>query len=108
VDWRRDERWIVKPALGRVGEDVGIRGVCSAKEWSAIEKSVRRHPGEWVAQRKFEAAPVEGRYPCLGVFTVDGKAAGIYGRMARRALVDHASEDVAVLVQSHGLARAAG
>lgn len=98
VDWANDDSWVVKPAFGRVGEDVGIRGLRTPKEWAAITKGVKRHPGEWVAQRRFDAVSVDGRYPCLGVFTVDGTVAGIYGRMAKRALVDHASEDMAVLV----------
>lgn len=100
VEWARDESWVVKPAFGRVGEDVGIRGLRTAKEWAAITRGVTRHPGEWVAQRRFDAVAVDGRFPCLGVFTVDGRAAGIYGRMAKRALVDHASEDMAVLVRN--------
>ena len=99
VDWSEDDTWIVKPAFGRVGEDVGIRSLRTPKEWAAIAKGAKRHPGEWIAQRRFDAVAVDGRYPCLGVFTVDSRVAGIYGRMAKRALVDHASEDMAVLVR---------
>jgi hypothetical protein len=36
-------------------------------------------------------------YPCLGVYTIDGRAAGIYGRLSARPLVDYAAVDVAVL-----------
>jgi hypothetical protein len=35
---------------------------------------------------------------CLGVFVVDGRAAGTYGRMARVPLIDARAYDVAVLV----------
>jgi glutathionylspermidine synthase len=101
---RAEERgdWVVKPALGRVGDGVGIPGVSDAKEWKEIEKSLRRHPGEWAAQRRFEALPMQTEegpvFPCVGVYTVDGRAAGAYGRVARRALIDARAQDVAVLV----------
>jgi hypothetical protein len=55
-----------------------------------------------VAQRRFAALPVETpagpMFPCLGVYTVDGQAAGIYGRLAAKPLIDYAAVDVAILV----------
>jgi hypothetical protein len=39
-------------------------------------------------------------YPCLGVFTVDGRAAGIYGRLSPRPVIDYAAVDAAVLTDS--------
>jgi hypothetical protein len=36
-------------------------------------------------------------YPCLGAYTVDGRAAGLFGRMASRPLIDLAAIEVAVL-----------
>ncbi|MCK6447882.1 MAG: glutathionylspermidine synthase family protein [Planctomycetes bacterium] len=103
VDWRRDERWLVKPALGRVGDGVGIREAVAPREWRSIERSARWFPGHWVAQRRFQAQPVdiagESYFPCLGVYVIDGRRAGIYGRIARRPLIDARALDVAVLVQ---------
>jgi glutathionylspermidine synthase len=100
--WRGSDEWILKPALGRVGEDIAIPGVSSGKELSAIEQDVRRHPAGWVAQRRFvstvmfvEATPL---YPCVGVYTVDGRAVGAYGRLAARPLIDKLACDTAVLV----------
>ncbi len=97
-----DARWVLKPALGRVGENVGLRGVSAAAEWQKICLGARRHPDHWAAQRRFEAVPwqIAGgvRYPCLGVYVINGKASGIYGRAAARPLVDAQSQDVAVLV----------
>lgn len=96
--------WVFKPALGRVGEDVAIRGVTGENDWKRIRRSIRWHAGEWIAQRRFEAVPVNGPhgpvFPQLGVFTVDGAAAGVYGRLARRPLIDCWSQDVAVLLES--------
>jgi glutathionylspermidine synthase len=102
ADWRGDEAWILKPALGRVGEDVGLRGVVAAREWKAIARSARWWPAHWVAQRRFEAVALELEgetlHPCLGVFVIDGHAAGIYGRVARKPLIDSRARDVAVLL----------
>ena len=36
-------------------------------------------------------------YPCLGVYTIGGRVAGAYGRLARRPLIDARAEDAAVL-----------
>ena len=106
ADWRRDDGWVLKPALGRVGEAIGMRGVTPGKEWNAIRRGAAWFPRHWAAQRRFDALPVEapgGRvYPCLGVYTVGGRAAGIYGRIAAAPLVNHLSRDVAVLVRRTG------
>lgn len=103
VPWRRSDAWVVKPALGRVGEGVGIAGATSAQEWRKIRRALFWHPGCWVAQRRFAASAVETpdgpRYPCIGVYTVDSRAVGVYGRLASRPLIDARAQDVAVLVR---------
>jgi glutathionylspermidine synthase len=100
VNWAKDEQWVLKPAFGRVGDGVALHGHIEPKDWSRIAKDARSNPEHWVAQRRFDAvcAP-DGLFPCLGVYTVGGRAAGIYGRAARRPLVDHRAMDIAVLVQ---------
>lgn len=102
VNWRYDPHWVVKPALGRVGGDIGMAGVTSARDWQAIRSSIRWAAGEWVAQRRFQAVPLctdMGEvYPCFGVYTVGTRAAGIYGRHSRVPLIDHRACDAAVLV----------
>jgi glutathionylspermidine synthase len=101
ADWERDGTWVLKPALGRVGEDIGIREVLSPKEWKGIRRDARRHPGNWVAQRRFASRPVPSasgdRHLCVGVYTVDGKAAGFYARVASRPRIDQFAEDAPVL-----------
>lgn len=101
--WRQHERqWVLKPALGRVGEDIGMVGVTAEKDQRAIRRSARWRPRNWIAQRRFEIVPTEseGRrfYPCLGVYTIDARVAGVYGRMSRRPIIDQQSQDVAVLI----------
>jgi glutathionylspermidine synthase len=95
--------WVLKPIFGRVGEDVGIAGVTESRTYESIARAARKNPGEWAAQRRFEALPIETpygpRHASLGIFTVDGRAAGAYGRIAAKALIDQEAQDVAVLVR---------
>lgn len=104
VAWQSqpDDAWVCKPAFGRVGEGVGLSGSTTEHEWKDIRKARAQRPRDWVAQRRFTALPCDTpageRYPCLGVYVVDGHAAGIYGRIAPRPLIDHQAQDVAVLI----------
>jgi hypothetical protein len=101
VPWSTSDEWVVKPVLGRAGEDVGIPGIASDRDMRRIARQVRWWPSAWIAQRRFEAMPldVEGQaqFPCLGVYTLDGCAIGAYGRVASRALIDGSAVDAAVL-----------
>jgi len=102
IDEFRNGEWVVKPTFGRVGEDIGIEGVTAANDYRRILAAMRSKPRQWVAQRRFAVAPVTAAdgevFPCIGVYTVDGKFAGLYGRAARSPLVDGNAFDVAVLV----------
>jgi glutathionylspermidine synthase len=102
--WRANDDWVLKPVLGRVGEGIGIHGVTRAKEWKQISRSAQWWPSYWVAQKRFEAVSVrhndEAWYPCIGVFVIDGRAAGTYGRIAARPLIDSKARDVAILVRN--------
>ena len=96
--------WIYKPALGRVGEGISIKEAVTEKELAAIRKSVKRHPNDWIAQRRFESRPIAGAdetdyHMCIGVFTVDAKAAGFYGRISRFPRIDARAKDIALLVR---------
>ena len=65
--------------------------------------TVRRDPDSWVAQRRFStlplATPLGEMFPCIGVYTVDGKAAGLYGRLSRGPVVDFTAIDTAALIE---------
>jgi hypothetical protein len=102
VDWRRDTDWLLKAAFGNNGDEVIDRAAVSPRIWRRASWEARLWPGAWVAQRRFAALPVETpagpMFPCLGVYTVDGQAAGIYGRLAAKPLIDYAAVDVAILV----------
>jgi glutathionylspermidine synthase len=103
---KRSERdvYVLKPVFGRVGEDIFMAGITPAEAWEKAWRVARRRPLEWVAQRRFGALPISdggGKlYPTIGVYTVDGCAAGAYARIAGRPLVDHEAQDVAMLIEN--------
>jgi glutathionylspermidine synthase len=104
ADWQRDASWVLKPAFGRVGDGIGLRGVTSAKDWRRIARSARWFPRFWVAQRRFDIVPVEtslGRvYPTFGVYVINERACGIYARCAASSLIDYRSHEAAVLIEA--------
>lgn len=99
-----DDYSILKPALGRVGEGIGMPGVTDKKDLAESFWAARSRPADWVSQERFTAVPIAtetcAMYPCIGVFTVGGKAAGFYGRVAERPLIDQRARDAAVLIVS--------
>jgi len=48
-----------KPVLGRVGEDVAIAGITEQRAYKEIVTDVKRHPNDWIAQRRFNTLPLE-------------------------------------------------
>lgn len=103
--WEEDDSWLVKTAFSNTGDTVSIRSRLNAKSWRKVVWDVYWHPGNWVAQKRFHIIPVETplgpMHPCLGVYTIDGKAAGIYGRISPHSLINFEAIDVAVLVKEH-------
>ena len=99
-----DDTWVLKPALGRVGERIGIRGVTAESDFQKIAQEARGNPQQWVAQERFEILPVMTpggeKFPCIGVFTIGGKAAGFYGRIADKPIITQGAQDVAVLIRA--------
>jgi hypothetical protein len=100
---RDDEGWVLKPALGRVGEDIGMAGVTDARILARIRRDVRRHPERWAAQRRFRAVPIDGPegplHPCIGIYTVDGRACGAYGRASAKPLIDGGAREAPVFLE---------
>jgi hypothetical protein len=101
ADWRDGRGWVLKPALGRVGEGVGVSDALDRQEWRRIRRAAAWWPRHWVAQRRFHTSPTGSpdapMFPCLGVYTVDGAVVGAYGRTAPRPLIDARAIDAAVL-----------
>lgn len=94
--------WVLKPALGHEGRDIGIGGVTEAGNWRRICWSAYWNPGAWVAQRRFDMlalpTPEGDLFPSLGIYVIDGRAAGAFGRVASRPLIDDRSREIVVLL----------
>lgn len=103
ADWRAHPReWVLKPAFGRVGDSIGMEDVTSARELTSIQRWARWWPSDWIAQRRFETIPIDSPlgplHPCLGVYVVDGVAAGVYCRLGRSPLVNHLALEAPVFL----------
>ena len=102
IEWIKDDGWLLKSAFCNTGDSVAIRSLLTDDQWRSAVRAVQRNPGAWVAQRRFAICPLESPagpiYPCVGVYTVDGLPAGVYGRFSRNPLIDHAAVDAAVLI----------
>ena len=98
--WSSDDGWLLKSAFSNTGDTVSIRSELCASAWRARAWAARLRPGRWVAQRRFTTVPLDGETPCIGVFTVNGHAAGAYARLAKGAVVDGHARDVALLVEA--------
>lgn len=94
--------WVIKPALGRVGDGIGLSGVTAEPELTKLLYACRRQPALWAAQRRFDSVAGDSEegpvHPCFGVYVVDGRASGVYGRIAAQPLINHQARDVAVLI----------
>ena len=59
-------------------------------------------PQGWVAQREFDVVPLDtplgALTHCLGVYVVDGRAAGAYLRLSPAQFVDSSAIDAALLI----------
>jgi hypothetical protein len=100
---RNDPDWILKPAHGRVGEGIAMTGTSEPRIIREALKWSRWFPSKWIAQRRFTSVPIDSpdgpRHACLGIFTVNGRFAGIYGRISHQPLIDDRAQDAAVLVE---------
>lgn len=102
-DAKDREGYIYKPACGRVGEKISIEEACEGTEYKDILKEVKRHPKEFLAQKKFISQPVKGLdgeefHVCLGSYCVDGKHAGYYARISEVPRIDSNAADIPVLI----------
>ena len=98
-----DDGWLLKTALCNTGDTVSVRELMRPMEWLRTWLAVQMSPGDWVAQRRFESVPVStpvgSQHVCVGVFTVNGRAAGAYARCSKKPVIDFAAADVALLLQ---------
>jgi len=103
VSWQNDDSWLLKSALCNTGDTVSVRSLLPAKSWAKAARAARWFPGQWIAQRRFEpiplTTPLGAVYPCIGVYTIDGRACGAYARLSLGPIVDYAAIDVPLLLE---------
>lgn len=99
------EAWVVKRALGRVGEQVFVGSLCTAAEWQDLLGGVAADidAGErWIAQRfvsQRRLRSVQGdRLLTLGAYVLDGKFCGYFARVTPTSHVSHDALCVPVFV----------
>ena len=102
--WQRDDGWLLKTAFCNTGDTVSAASLLPAKQWRRAKWHARLFPGSWIAQRRFNTlalpTPIGDLYPCIGVYTIDGRAAGAYVRLSHRPVVDYRAVDAALLIES--------
>jgi len=99
-----EAEWVYKPAYSNTGEHIIMPALLDAPAWSKLRGSILRQRQNWVAQRRFTplqlAADGGDVSPCIGVYTIDGKAEGAYVRLTRSAIVDYRACEAALLVEN--------
>ncbi len=103
-DVKKRDGFIFKPACGRVGEKISIKEACKDNEYNEILKDVKKHPKEYLAQKKFISKPVIDEngnefHVCLGSYTVDGVHGGYYARISNTPRIDSNAADIPVLIE---------
>lgn len=101
---KNQKGYIYKPAYGRVGERISIQEACTKEEYQKIKADVKKHPKQYIAQKKFESRPLEGKngeffHVCLGSYSVDGNHAGYYARISKTPRIDSNAADIPVLIE---------
>lgn len=102
ADVARDElvsrraRWVIKRALGRVGDEVFVGALAGDEQWVRLVEEVRARTasGEsWIAQQFVEQqsvpTPWGPRFVTLGAYVLDGRFVGYFARLTPISHVSH-------------------
>jgi hypothetical protein len=88
--------WVVKRAMGRVGDEVFVGQLWNDEAWALVVDEVlqRAAGGEcWIAQRFVEQQPVPtpwgDRLVTLGAYVLDGRFVGYFARITPTSHVSH-------------------
>lgn len=101
---KNKNEYIYKPACGRVGEKISIEEACQEGEYQAILQDVKKHPKEYLAQKRFFSKPLQSEegilfHVCLGSYAVNGKHAGFYARISNKPRIDSHAKDIPVIIE---------
>lgn len=93
---------ILKPSFGRVGEDVGFLSKLRGKKRFNVFLDILFSKGLWVKQRPFSALNLGNEHEpitaCVGVYCLDGKVVGSYGRLSNEKFIGITAADCPVFV----------
>jgi hypothetical protein len=88
--------WVVKRAMGRVGDEVFVGQLFGAEDWALLVHTARERAagGErWIAQRFVRQRPVPtpwgDRLVTLGTYVEDGRFVGYFARITPDSHVSH-------------------
>ena len=98
------EGFIYKPVYGRVGEKISIKEACKGDEYKKILRDVKKHPRQYLAQKKFESMPLKADngseyHVCIGSYIIDREHAGYYARISEYPRIDSYAADIPVLIE---------
>jgi glutathionylspermidine synthase len=111
------EQWVLKRALGRVGDQVFVGMLTSQAYWKGLVEELAALRGEgsvgsagvareaWIAQRLVRQqaipTPFGHRFVTLGAYVLDGRFAGYFARITPVSHVSHDALCVPVFVGDH-------
>jgi glutathionylspermidine synthase len=98
--------WVVKRALGRVGDEVHVGAIETDPSWTRLVDAAitKRAAGEpWIAQRfvrqSLVPTPWGPRFVTLGAYVMDGAFCGYFARVTPESHVSHDALVVPVFVE---------
>lgn len=101
------EGWVLKRALGRVGDEVFVGALLTDADWASLLQAVAaavHGPAQerWIAQRfvpqKSLATPLGDMLVTLGAYVLDGRFVGYFARLSPHSHVSHDALCVPVFV----------
>jgi glutathionylspermidine synthase len=100
--WPNNPDWLLKGAYSNNGDEVLFPELASPKTLRHLRRELFFTPHRWIAQRRFTPLPIDTplgpAFPCIGIYIIEGQAAGIYARLSPNPLIDFAATEVAVLL----------
>lgn len=101
---QKREDLVLKRAFGRMGDAVEVGALNSPADWEAAIKFASSRPREFAVQERFLVQPMAFAggllYPTIGVYTVNGRFAGYYSRVAPQPFITHEAFYVATVLEA--------